>query len=293
MTGRSPFADYRARLSQLGFRPSRKRGQNFLLDPAAHRAIAAAADLGAEDLVLEIGVGLGFLTRELAALAGAVLGVEVDDRLLQIVRSELPDFPGGGRNVRLIEADALDGQGLGAPVTAALETAWGVLRGRFAVVSNLPYSIAGPLMGALMGLERLPDRVVVLVPRELAARWTAAPGGRAYGALSAVIQIAYRPAILRVVGREAFRPRPRVDSAVLSLTRLGGEVRGAAERRAFQRFLRALFGARRKQLATALPAACRAVQLPEIRPDPALQVLRPEALGPAQLWELYRRCSGS
>jgi 16S rRNA (adenine1518-N6/adenine1519-N6)-dimethyltransferase len=267
-------------------------GQNFLLDPDMHRLIADAADLGPADLALEIGVGLGFLTRELAARAGRVLGVEVDRRLLEIVRGELGGFPGGGRHVRLIEADALDGDELHGAVATALEGELATIEGRFAVVCNPPYRIAGPLMALWVGLGRLPDRIVVLVPEALAARWAAGAGSRAYGALSAAIQIAYRPAVLRKVARQAFRPRPRVDSAVLRLQRREDrEAPGVEERRGFQRFLRALFGFRRKKLATGVPAACRALNLPETKPDPGLRDLRPEALGPDELLALYRRCA--
>ena len=293
MTGRGPFAHYREQLANLGFRPSRKLGQNFLLEPDVHRLIVQAADLGPGDLALEIGVGLGFLTRELAARAGRVLGVEVDRRLLEIVRGELAGFPGGGHHVKLIQADVLEGEELNSAVAAALKRELSRIEGRFAVVCNPPYRIAGPLMALWVGLERLPDRIVVLVPQELAARWAAVAGNRIYGALSAAIQIAYRPTVLRKVTRQAFRPRPRVDSAVLRLERREDrEPPGVEERRGFQRFLRALFGFRRKKLATGLPAACRALDLPEPEADQGLRDLRPEALEPDDLLALYRRCAG-
>lgn len=293
MSQREPFAHYRERLAEVGFRPSRRLGQNFLLDPEVHRQIAEAAELGPLDLVLEVGVGLGFLTRELAARAGKVLGVEVDRRLLQIVADELSGFPDGGRNVRLIQADVLgEGEELHRSVAKALVAESEGLVGRFVVVSNPPYSIAGPLMARCMTLPRLPDCLVVLIPRELADRWASPSGSRAYGALSALIQTGYVATVLRNVPRQVFRPRPRVDSAVLRLARRRDTgCPGFEERRGFQAFLRALFSSRRKKLSNSLPLACRALGLAPGQEEDAFLNQRPEALEPDDLLALYRRCA--
>ena len=113
--GRSPFGRYRDLLRARGFRPSRRLGQNFLLDPSLHRALADAAAVEAGDLVLEIGAGLGFLTRELARRRARVVAVEVDPRLHGILAEELPAFPDAGRGVRLCLGDALDSSHRGKP----------------------------------------------------------------------------------------------------------------------------------------------------------------------------------
>lgn len=293
MSQREPFAHYRERLAEVGFRPSRRLGQNFLLDPEVHRQIAEAAELGPQDLVLEVGVGLGFLTRELAARAGRVLGVEVDRRLLQIVRDEFSDFPDRGRNVRLIQADVLgEGEELHKSVSEALSAEREGLEGRFVVVSNPPYSIAGPLMARCMTLAQLPDCLVVLIPRELADRWASPCGTRAYGALSVLIQTGYATTVLRNVPRQVFWPRPRVDSAVLRLARRRDDGRpGPEERRGLQAFLRALFSSRRKMLSNSLPVACRALGLPPGKEEDGFLNQRPEALEPDDLLALYRRCA--
>src|SRR5690606_34306023 len=114
---RAPFQRYRELMAAHGFRPSRRLGQNFLLDPSLHRAIADAVEVGAEDFVLEVGPGLGFLTRELLARADRVLAVEIDPRLAAILRGELATLRGGER-VELIEGDVLGEGGELAPAVA-------------------------------------------------------------------------------------------------------------------------------------------------------------------------------
>lgn len=286
MTGRDPFAHYRAAMDALGFKPSRTLGQNFLLDPSLHRFIADAAAPGPDDLVLEIGTGLGFLTRELAARAGRVVSVEIDPRLLQIAAPELLKFP----NVRLVPADALGGPGrsLPEPVLAALGEQ--ICTGTFLVVANLPYAAAGPLLAGVFVLERPPDRAVVLVQKELAERIAGGPQAADYGGLTAVVQSLYRVRRLRDVPPDVFRPRPRVGSSVLHLERDPGAVAAgstAAERRSFRSFVQALFRARRKSLRSTLPAAVAAIggALPPM--DPAGLQRRAEDLEPAALWALW------
>lgn len=283
--GRDPFAHYRDRLAAMGFRPSSARGQNFLLDASLHRWIAAQAEIGAGDLALEIGVGLGFLTRELAATGAAVLGVEIDERLFAVARDELAALA----NVALLCTDALGGDGgelapqLHTELAARLPAA-----AAFAVVANLPYAVAGPLLAHLFLLPRLPDRIVVLVQRELGERLAAGPGGRDYGGLSAQLQSAYRVEVLRKVGAEVFRPRPKVGSVVVRLCLQPAAARWpAADRRGFQAFVRQLFAQRRKTLRTTLALAAAGRPLPEL--SAADWGRRAETLGPGEVLALWRR----
>jgi len=285
--GRDPFARYRERLDAVGFRPSSTRGQNFLLDPSLHRCIADAAAPRATDLVLEVGVGLGFLTRELAPRCAALVGVEIDDRLLAIARDELRPFA----NVELVLADAIGGDGgtLHPAVTAAL-AARQPADGAFLVVANLPYAASGPLLAELSCLHRAPDRIVVLVQRELAQRLAAAPGSSDYGGLAAQLQVGYAIEQLRTVGAEVFRPRPKVQSALLRLERRAdAPVLPAAARRQFSAFARTLFGKRRKVLRTTLAEAAAAIggQLPAL--GEALLARRAETLTPRELLDLWAR----
>ncbi len=283
---RDTFARFREVLEDLGFRPSSSLGQNFLLDPTLHRVIASASGAGADDVALEIGVGLGFLTRELAAVAGAVVGVEIDKRLYEVASRELAGFP----NVTLVRADALGGPG-GTIASEVVEAVVARLRpgGRLLVVANLPYSVSGPLLAELCSLEPLPARILVLVQKELGQRLAAAHDTEDYGSLSALCQSLFRVRLLRDVPPQVFRPRPKVVSALVELVQrddVGALRTDAVARRGLARFLRTLFQQRRKVLRTTLPRACEAAGL--LVPDGVVDLgLRAEALSPDALVRLW------
>ena len=273
--GRESFATYKELMASSGFRPSRRLGQNFLLDPSLHRVLVDAVDPGPDDLVLEIGPGLGFLTRELAGRT-RVLAVEVDQRLVELLRRELPGFPGGGDSVRLLHNDALERSRLHPVLVAAIAEERARLGpdGRFCVVANLPYAIAGPLIAELTLLQEPPVAMALLVQLEMARRLAAVHDTRDYGALTVQLQLNYDVRFLRRVGAQVFRPRPRVDSGIVHLlARTGGCLaRTPVERRAIAGFLRQLFSSRRKKLRNARvlrdgPDLPGADELLERRPD--------------------------
>lgn len=287
---RDPFARYLAMMEALGFRPSSRLGQNFLLDPSLHRWLAGQAEATAADTVVEIGVGLGFLTRELAAVAGRVVGIEIDDRLLTIARRELA----GAANVEFVAKDALSGpqHSLVPEVGVALQQAQ-ASGGRGLLVANLPYSISGPLVAEITALPTLPDRVVLLVQKELAQRLAASPSTPDYGGLSVLVQSLYRATLLRDVSPQVFRPRPRVVSAVLRLERREDAYPDLAEapaRRELGAFVRALFQQRRKVLRTTLARAAEAIQrrIPVL--EPTILGSRAEAHGPDTVAGWWRSC---
>ncbi len=208
-------------------------GQNFLADPNLLEAIVRDAELGPADVVLEVGAGEGVLSGRLAAAAGHLHTVEVD-RGLEPALAPIAALP----NVDLHWGDAMKLD------LTALEPA------PSAMVANLPYSVATPLI--LRTIEQLPslERWTVMVQREIADRLRAAPGSRTYGSPSAVAQLACEVELLRAVDPAVFKPRPRVDSAILRLRRTGP---GAdAETRAL---IRAAFAHRRKSLARSLEHA--------------------------------------
>lgn len=205
-------------------------GQNFLADPNLLDAIVRDAELRRGEAVLEVGAGEGVLTERLAAAAGHVHSVEID-RGLEAALAPVAALP----NVELHWGDAMRLD------LAALRPA------PSAMVANLPYSVATPLI--LRTIELLPglERWTVMVQREIADRLRAAPGGRTYGAPSAIAQLACEVELVRTVDPAVFRPRPRVESAILRLRRTGPGADAAT-----RELIRAAFAHRRKSLARSL-----------------------------------------
>lgn len=288
---RDSFAHYRARMDALGFTPSSVLGQNFLLDPSLHRWIAEQAAPGPHDVVVEIGVGLGFLTRELAQRAQRVVAVEIDARLLQLAQEEL----GHATNIQWVAGDALGGPGRTlVPEVAAAGRAAVAAGGSLLVVANLPYAISGPLLAELQALDVLPQRAVLLVQKELAQRVAAPCGNADYGGLSALVQATWQARSLRDVSPQVFRPRPKVMSAILGLVRrepgLLAQCSGQ-ERRAFAAFVRQLFQQRRKVLRTTLPAAAAAIGCAPPPLAPELLAGRAEQLSPDTLVAWWQQCT--
>lgn len=248
-------------------------GQNFLADPNLLEAIVRDAELAPGDVVLEVGAGEGVLTERLAAAAGHVHTVELD-RGLEAALAPLAALP----NVDLHWGDAMKLD------LAALAPAPG------AMVANLPYSVATPLL--LRTIEELPSlrRWTVMVQREIADRLRAAPGGRTYGSPSVLAQLACEVELVRTVDPAVFKPRPRVESAILRLRR-----RGPAADPATRTLVRAAFAHRRKSLARSLEHA-RPGSLAPARAALAGLGLREDAraeqLSPAQFAALSAKLGG-
>ena len=215
-----------------GLRPKKSLSQNFLTDPSVLDAIVAAADLQPGERVVEIGPGLGVLTRRLLAAGTSVTAVEVDPRLAAWLRRELGEQPG----FDLIEADALTlhPRDLGG-------------EGDYKVVANIPYHITSPLLHAFLEGDRPPELTVLLVQLEVAERVAAPPGRMSY--LSAFAQNVAAAEVVARVPAAAFEPAPEVDSAVLRLRRREQPIVGpGAVRERFVRLVQAGFRERRKKL---------------------------------------------
>jgi len=242
----------REALRALGVRPSRRLGQNFLVDRRARDRVVAAAAPRPGDLVLEVGPGLGALTEALAATGAAVLAVEVDARLAAHLRAAFAAEP----LVRVLQADALDGRGgLSGDLVAALAEWRRPASGRLLVASNLPYAAATPIVLALLDREPPPEDLVVTVQREVADRIRAGPGDEAYGPLSVLVQVVARAAPVLSLGPSSFLPAPEVSSAVVRVTPDPALRAAAGDLAALRRLVHAAFGQRRKTLGRALAAA--------------------------------------
>jgi 16S rRNA (adenine1518-N6/adenine1519-N6)-dimethyltransferase len=227
------------RLRSRGLSPKKRFGQNFLVDPGASRAIAEAATTPSGGTVLEIGPGLGALTRPLLERAERVVAIERDRDLVPILREEFAEPIETGR-VEVIENDAMHVDWM-----AALE---GGPEPR-TIAGNLPYQITGALLERAVGLASRIDRAVFMVQAEVAERLLASPGSKTYGVLTVFTQAAFEVRRVLSVKAGAFYPRPEVDSAVVLL--VPHRPARAEETEAFREAVRAAFGARRKTLRNA------------------------------------------
>lgn len=249
-------------------RPKRALGQNFLVDPNIQRKIVRELEPRPADLVLEVGPGHGELSQYLVGRCRRLVLVEKDRDLARGLRARWGDRP----DVDIVEGDALR-IGLSEFVRDAAAVR---------VVSNVPYNITSPLVFTLLELEPTASRIVLTVQREVAERIVAPPGIKAYGALSVGVQAIAVASLAFRVGRQAFRPVPAVDSAVVRL-----EPRPDAsdvDREALRTLTRACFNRRRKQLQKTLRTAPELsfagdveVVLARLSIDPAV---RPEMLDP-------------
>ena len=244
--------------------PARKDlGQHFLVDDNILRVIERLAQLDAADVVLEVGPGLGGLTRFLAARVAFVHAVELDRRL--------DVYLSGIENTQIHWGDALR-----LDVTA-LDPAPGKL------VANLPYNIATPVVVESLALEQLAFWCV-MVQREVADRFFAKPSTKAYGAVSVLVQLTAERTGFHAVSREVFRPRPNVDSALVAFRRLG-----AAPPPATKRLVEGAFSHRRKTLANSLALAEIASREQAVAALAAIgrdAATRAEALAPAEFVSL-------
>ena len=228
---------------QNGFSFSKTLGQNFLINPTVCPNIAEQGGCGADVCALEIGTGVGVLTRELAARCGKVVAVEIDERLKPILAETLADLD----NVEVIFADVME-----IDLAKLLEEKFG---GKDTVIcANLPYYITSPVIMKVLE-SRLPIKsMTVMVQKEAADRICAGLGTRECGAITYAVNYYSEPRVLFRVARGSFMPSPNVDSAVIRLDiKRGGELSADEEKTLF-RLIRAGFSQRRKQLVNPLSA---------------------------------------
>jgi 16S rRNA (adenine1518-N6/adenine1519-N6)-dimethyltransferase len=203
-------------LASAGVEPNKRLGQNFLIDLNLMRLLVDSANIDNNDIVLEVGCGTGSLTQALAERAGKVIAVEMDETLAKIAAGELA----GAGNVEVINTDILETKSvISRIVRDAIESARKKLPGKFLLVSNLPYSIASPLMMNLISGPLIADAMYVTVQKEVADRMTAVPGDRHYGTLSIHLAATGDVKTEKVLKPTVFWPQPQVNSAMVSFVR--------------------------------------------------------------------------
>ncbi len=287
-------------LASAGVGPNRKLGQHFLVDLNLLRLVVDSAQIGPEDIVLEVGCGTGSMTEALSEQAGRVVAVELDPTLAGIAESRLAQAP----NVQLVKGDALSSKGTFNPAVVQAITDARPIKpavstssegGRLLLVANLPYDVASAVIANLVNGPLVADAMVVTVQKEVAERMVASPGTREYGSLSILLGATGAAEILRTLKPGVFWPPPAVDSAIVRFVRDDAK-RGAIEDMAFLGDVMGLFmGHRRKMLRACVKHAPShlgsrelwAEFLEEFGIDPTS---RPEALSPAQYVELANRC---
>lgn len=219
--------------------PSRSKGQNFLVTESVYNDIIAAGELTKGDTVLEVGPGLGFLTARLAKAAGQVVTVELDDKLANFLQTALDSQ--AVTNVTLLNQDILRFNPDNLPAG-------------YKIVANLPYNISSIFLRTFLEQKNAPERMVLLLQKEVAQRLAAKPG--AMSLLSLSVQFYSQPEIIRLVKAGNFWPEPKVDSALVRLKLDSGRssAYSALEKKAFFRLVRIGFSAKRKMLKNNLAA---------------------------------------
>ncbi|HMF15324.1 MAG TPA: 16S rRNA (adenine(1518)-N(6)/adenine(1519)-N(6))-dimethyltransferase RsmA [Gemmataceae bacterium] len=244
---------------ERGLHLKAKLGQNFLVDLNLLDVLVEAAELTRNDLVLEIGTGTGSLTTRLAALAGAVLGIELDLPFFELTR----EATAGLANVFLLHGDVLKGKneinprvfGCLADVKRRTNCDSPAAPCPLKLVANLPFAAATPVIANLLLSDECFERMVVTVQWEIAERLAAAPGSKDYGALSVLVQSVADVEILRRLPPSVFWPRPQVASAFVLVKPNAAKRAHVGDVARFRSFLRDLYVHRRKNLRGALAGA--------------------------------------
>lgn len=228
-------------LQKYDFTFQKKFGQNFLIDTHVLDKIISAAHITKEDVVLEIGPGIGTMTQYLAEAAGKVIAVEIDKNLIPILSDTLSEY----QNVRIINEDVLK---LDLRKLADEENGGKAIK----VVANLPYYITTPIIMGLFENHVPVESITVMVQKEVADRMQTGPGSKDYGALSLAVQYYAEPYIVANVPPNCFMPRPKVGSAVIRLTRHKEPPVEVKDEKLMFDIIRASFNQRRKTLANGL-----------------------------------------
>ncbi|MFH1710342.1 MAG: 16S rRNA (adenine(1518)-N(6)/adenine(1519)-N(6))-dimethyltransferase RsmA [bacterium] len=231
-------------LRKHDIRLNKSLGQHFLSDTAQLKKIADAASLCKDDIVLEVGTGIGTLTEYLAQKAGFVVSVELDRKLIPAAEKYLKDF----KNIEIINEDIMK-----CDIPKILNKYSNFKHRK--VVANVPYNITTPLITLLIGSKAKFSSIVLTIQEEVARRITSKPGIKQYGSFTVYVNYYARPEIKAIIPNSAFVPPPKVSSAVLRLDILDEPPVKVKDEKMFFRIVRAAFNQRRKMLKNALEAA--------------------------------------
>lgn len=280
-------------LERAGLQPKTKYGQNFLIDLNLLNILIDGAELNQRDVILEIGTGLGSLTKTMAMKAGAIVTVEVDRDLQALATKELKQYP----NVRLLSCDALRNKNhLRVEVLDSVREGLSRIEGsKFKLVANLPYNVATPILSNLMTETPLVERMVVTIQKELGERIIAKPSCKDYSALSVWMQALGDCEILRILPPSVFWPRPKVDSAIIRVIPNAEKRARIVDLEFFHTRLRAMFFHRRKflrsEVFTTMKDLLTKPQVDEILDSQNLAPnLRAENLTVEQMIDLLEAC---
>jgi 16S rRNA (adenine1518-N6/adenine1519-N6)-dimethyltransferase len=236
------MASVRTLLAKYSISPSKRLGQHFLTDKRIMMAIVRTAEVNSEETVVEVGPGLGEMTKLLASKARRVIAIEVDESMVAMLRDRLAGY----ENIVLLRGDALKFDFLGE------SRKWG---GKLKVVSNLPYNISTQLLFRLVEMREVFSGMTLMLQREVAERIVAIPGGKQYGILSVLLQLYCDTCIQLLVMPSSFYPRPKVESAVVRFDFLQKPRVEIENEPIFRKVVKASFGHRRKTLKNALKNA--------------------------------------
>jgi 16S rRNA (adenine1518-N6/adenine1519-N6)-dimethyltransferase len=225
-------------LKKYGIQPTRSLGQSFLIDNNITAKIVDSAGIERSDTVVEIGAGPGMMTRRIADKAGSVIALEIDSRIVEVLRHELGTRP----NVRIVETDVLDFDFS----TVARD------KDRIKVIGNIPYNISSQILFRLIEYRHVLSSVTLMFQREVAERIMAPPGSKEYGILSVMTVMYMLPSKVTTVPASCFYPKPRVESMVLAMDVRERPLCEDCDYDIFRKVVRSAFAKRRKTLINSL-----------------------------------------
>ncbi len=286
MSERQTYKYLSAKFEAAGLEPKTNYGQNFLIDMNLLDLIVRTADIQPNDVILEVGTGMGSLTSKMAPLAGHVITVEIDRDMAAMAKSELRDFD----NISLLNYDALKNKNhFREELIEKIQAECKLLPvAKLKLVANLPYNVATPIVSNMLSITPMAERMVVTIQKELAERITAPPGVKDYSALSIWIQSQADCEIVRLMSPKVFWPKPRVESAILKICPNAQKRARLVDPEYFHSIVRGIFCHRRKllrsSLASALPDSFSKAHIDELlsetdfRPDVRAEQLSVEQI---------------